>query len=227
MESEIWKDAKGYQGDYSISTMGVIKSMKSGKERILKLNLVSGYYQVCLYLNGKPKNKNIHQLMAETFLGHNPCGFKLVVDHIDTNKLNNCLSNLRIVTSRTNSNRKHLKSTSNFTGVSWHKTTKKWYSSIVIDGKKIHLGYFNNEEDASKYYENALNNHLLRIPIEAKKTNFTSKYKGVSWQKGVNKWYSYIRINGKKKNLGLFNSEIEAYNANQKFANDIIQQHRI
>lgn len=38
----------------------------------------------------------------------------------------------------------------------------------------------------------------------------TSKYKGVSWDKHKKKWGAYIRINGKVKNLGRFDNEIEA-----------------
>lgn len=42
------------------------------------------------------------------------------------------------------------------------------------------------------------------------KAGGSSKYKGVSWQKSRNKWYSQIRINGRCKNLGRYNDEREA-----------------
>lgn len=41
----------------------------------------------------------------------------------------------------------------------------------------------------------------------------SSVYKGVSWNKGCKKWHSYIKHNGLRINLGLFDSEIEAAKA--------------
>lgn len=149
--------------------------------------------------------------MAETFYGHVPCGYELVIDHIDTNPLNNNLDNLRIVPQRVNSNHKHIKSSSKYTGVCWDKMYNKWKSAIYINGKNIHLGVFDNELEASEYYENALKNHLLGLPIEVKRKNHSSKHKGVSWNKNLNKWNVSITINGIKKFLGYFNAEIEAY----------------
>ena len=81
----------------------------------------------------------------------------MVVNHIDLNKKNNNLSNLEIVSNRENSNRKHLKSSSNYTGVSWDKNKRKWQSQIKINNKNIFLGRFNNELEASNAYQKELN----------------------------------------------------------------------
>jgi hypothetical protein len=57
------------------------------KETILKSSLKNNaYLQVSLILNKKIKYINIHQLVAMAFLGHEPNGFKTVVNHIDFNK---------------------------------------------------------------------------------------------------------------------------------------------
>jgi hypothetical protein len=53
--------------------------------------------------------------------------------------------------------------------------------------------------------------------MRIKKTG-TSKYIGVSWFKRDKKWTARIRINNKSKNLGYFNSEIEAANQRDKMA---------
>ena len=212
---EVWKAIAGYEGIYELSKKSELKSLKFGTERILKQTLDGKYYKVNLCLKGNQKRIRVHQLMAETFLGHIPCGMELVVDHIDTNPLNNNLDNLRIVPQRINSNQKHLKSTSKYTGVSLIKNSKKWQCLIQLDGKDKYLGSFDNELEASEYYENALKNHLAGLPIEVKKPNFTSKYKGVSWNKPRNKWIVRICINGKNKHLGLFTNEIDAHNAYQ------------
>jgi len=156
---EVFKKIKGYP-NYKVSNLGYVKSLKFGKERILKRGIGSrGYSTVSLHEDSKQKTKKIHQLVAVAFLNHTPNGHKLVVNHIDFNKLNNNVDNLEIVTARENSNRKHIKSSSKYVGVTWSKKSKKWLSQIEINGKKKHLGLFTNEIEASNKYQGALLNH--------------------------------------------------------------------
>ncbi len=156
---ETWKDIPGYKKLYQVSDRGRVKSMKrkgSHDELILKDALNnSGYLIVSIY-NGKLKTYQIHQLVAMAFLNHIPCGHKRVVDHKDLNKMNNNLNNLRIVTHRENSNRKHLPSSSKYIGVCWDKRANKWRSSIQINGNHKHLGGFDDEKQASMTYQDAL-----------------------------------------------------------------------
>ena len=79
------------------------------------------------------------------------------IDHINGNRLDNRKNNLRIVTSQQNSMNAAVRSdnTSGATGVFWYKTRSKWRVQIVINGKAIHLGYFNNFEDAVKARKDA------------------------------------------------------------------------
>jgi hypothetical protein len=91
-----------------------------------------------------------------SFLGHKPCGYKLVVNHIDFNKLNNNLVNLEIITNRENCNKKHLKSSSKYVGVAWCKASKKWRAMIDINNKSNYLGLYNTELEASNAYQNKL-----------------------------------------------------------------------
>jgi len=157
---EIFKKVKGYP-DYEVSNLGRVKSFKKGEERILKSNPNSGgYLQVNLYKDNKRKGRTIHSLVAEAFLNHTPNGHKLVVNHIDFNPLNNNVNNLEIVTQRKNTNLKHIKSSSIYTGVTWHKKANKWISQIRIKGKKKYLGLFTNELQASNSYQKALKQHL-------------------------------------------------------------------
>ena len=91
---EIWKDIKDYEGHYQVSNLGRVKSIKFGKEIILKqhINIKGGYYYVCLLKNGKHKNYYVHRLVAEAFL---PITDNLPqVNHKDENKLNNSVDNL-------------------------------------------------------------------------------------------------------------------------------------
>jgi len=72
------------------------------------------------------------------------------IDHINHNRSDNRLDNLRVVTNQQNTyNQKRRKTNaSGFTGVGWHKRICKWQSQIQTDGKKICLGYFEKIEDA-------------------------------------------------------------------------------
>jgi hypothetical protein len=161
-KTEQWKDILKFDNKYQISNLGRVKSLNynhTKKPKILKLNQnIHGYKTVSLSINNIKKTYSIQQLVAIAFLNHKNCGFELVVNHIDFNRKNNKLSNLEIITHRENTNRKHLKSTSQYTGVGWHKKICKWQSRIVIKKKIIHLGYFINEIDAHNAYQKALAN---------------------------------------------------------------------
>ena len=152
---EVWKDIPEFES-YQVSNLGNVKSLKYGKERILKKPIgAGGYIQVGIYKNKKCSKRTINQLMAIAFLNHKPCGHKMVVDHIDTNKLNNKLYNLQVITNRKNLS-KDRKGTSKYTGVFLAKGRNKWRAMISINGKQKHLGCFVNEKEAAQAYENEL-----------------------------------------------------------------------
>jgi hypothetical protein len=154
---EEWREIKGYESIYQVSNLGRVKSLKYGKERIMKSSIEgNGYLQLILCKDRKVSARKIHRLVAESFLNHNPCAHKLVVNHKDFNRTNNNLSNLEIISQRENSNKKHLKSSSRFTGVYWHKYSNKWRSSIMINKKQEHLGYFKSEFRAHLAYQSRL-----------------------------------------------------------------------
>ena len=87
-------------------------------------------------------------MVAEAFL-LNP-EKKKCVDHIDNNKHNNKLINLRFGTSQENNMNASLscKNTSGTKGAGWNKKSMKWTAQICINGKVINLGSFINKEDA-------------------------------------------------------------------------------
>ena len=157
MQEEIRKDIPSYEGKYQVSNLGRVKSFCKSKETI-KTNYLdnTGYYVVSICQKNKCIPKKIHQLVAICFHNHTPCNFKLVVDHINGDKLDNRAKNLQIVTNRHNTSKDKKNKTSNYTGVSWHKIHKKWVSSIKINGKSIYLGNFINEYEAHLAYQNKL-----------------------------------------------------------------------
>ena len=100
MGGEVWKDIKGYEKFYQISSTGRIKSLdrldnvgSHHKERILKSCLnTRGYLMVGLYNSGKRHPVNIHKLVTLHFIANPTIGTQ--VNHKDGNKQNNLSSNL-------------------------------------------------------------------------------------------------------------------------------------
>jgi hypothetical protein len=92
---EIFKKIIGYEEIYEISNLGNVNSLRTNK--LIKQHIgLNGYKTVALRKNSddpKPKNYYVHRLLALTFI-ENKSNYP-VVDHIDGNKLNNNLSNLR------------------------------------------------------------------------------------------------------------------------------------
>jgi len=164
---EIFKDVIGYENLYQVSNLGNVKSLNynhTGKQKELSKSVCDkGYYKVSLWLKGIMKTRSVHQLVAESFLNHKPNGYKLVINHINFNKLDNRVVNLEIVTARQNANQKHLQSTSKHVGVCWDKSRNKWKAQIKINGKNKFLGRFNQEIDANNAYQSKLLslNHYL------------------------------------------------------------------
>ncbi|MBN1787090.1 MAG: HNH endonuclease [Sedimentisphaerales bacterium] len=81
-----------------------------------------------------------------------------VVDHKDRNGLNNIRENLRLATIAQNNRNCKKRTTpvsSKYKGVSLYKGYKKWRASIRYDNKYKHLGYFENEIEAAKAYDEA------------------------------------------------------------------------
>lgn len=102
MEEEVWReivsDAGKLEIKYEVSNRGRVKSHAYGKERILKGADVEGYKAVRLRMqNGKVSSKYVHRLVAAYFLNQPTSEHKLVI-HLDYDKTNNKLNNLKWVT---------------------------------------------------------------------------------------------------------------------------------
>ena len=110
-EIEIWRDIPDFEGLYQISNLGRVKSLPRMKKLYSKLVFVpggirrhgmdkDGYCIIPLNKNGKKFIRKIHRLVAQAFIP-NPDN-KEIVDHIDCDRTNNIVSNLRWVTTKEN-----------------------------------------------------------------------------------------------------------------------------
>ena len=111
MDIEIWKDIKGYEGFYQVSTLGRVKSLsrkiwngsgwKTSKEFIMSAPIDSvGYPVVALQAKPRKRYVRVHRLVAETFIP-NPENYR-VVNHLDLDKTNNNVTNLEWCTHKHN-----------------------------------------------------------------------------------------------------------------------------
>jgi hypothetical protein len=118
----------------------------------------NGYNQITIQIKEKKQTvAQVQQLIAAAFLNYKWQGHKNVVDHIDSNKENNSLNNLRVITNRENSSKERTIKSGLPVGVCWDKYRNKYISQIRINNKRIHLGRFNTPEEASNAYQNKLN----------------------------------------------------------------------
>ena len=101
MGKEIWKDIKGYEGLYKVSNQGNVISINNGRNVKREANL-KGYRIINLWKNGIGKMFRVHRLVAKAFIP-NPEG-KPCIDHINGNRSDNRVENLRWVTNKENQN---------------------------------------------------------------------------------------------------------------------------
>lgn len=171
--SEVWKDVKGYETHYEISSYGRLRSKeryapcKGGKTRLVKSALKklfynrNGYFITTLSKEGVLKTFTVHQLVAQAFIPNFIKGMEL--NHIDGDKTNNHVTNLEI--SNPSHNQLHAvrsglvpkRGTSIYQNVSYitnPRAKAKWVGSIRHAGKSCY-GWktFMTEEEAAKHVD--------------------------------------------------------------------------
>lgn len=150
MEEEIWKDIKDYKHLYKISNFGRVYSCMTVRFLQPGVSRIGNYKKVVLYKNGKGITKKIHRLIAEAFIPNpenKPC-----IDHIDGDRLNNSISNLRWATYKENTNNpitlakmKKTKSKKRRNPLSWFKKVCK--PVICIEANML----FSSINEAGRY----------------------------------------------------------------------------
>jgi hypothetical protein len=120
---------------------------KQKRWKKLKQRVVNGYLTVSVYIDKVGYCVLVHRLLMES-LRPDEWNPELQVDHIDGNRMNNSIDNLRMVTLNENIfNNLHF-----VKGYFYNKATGKYHSEINAYGKKYVLGSFNTKEEAREAY---------------------------------------------------------------------------
>src|SRR5687768_6864356 len=99
---ELWRSVAGFP-NYEVSNMGMVRNSLTGRSKTPTL-AASGFLVVNLSVSGRSNVRNVHSLVAETFIGPRP--YSHMVHHKDENQENCAASNLEYVP-MTQRNSKH------------------------------------------------------------------------------------------------------------------------
>lgn len=149
-DEEIWQTVPEF-AKYQVSSFGKVRKIVKDGILLLKLrqHANTGYIQINFSDRSYTKTFSLHRLVAELFIPK-PVGSHLV-DHINRNRQDNTVANLRWCTYTENSRNRTKKKncSSKHLGVSWSKTELKWLARVRVQGKAVRLGGFKKERDAA------------------------------------------------------------------------------
>jgi len=114
----------------------------------------SGYANLSIMVNGEIQWVKLHRFLLQQY-GYSTDNY--LVDHINRNKLDNRMENLRVVSSQQNAwnTSKFSTNTTGYYGVSYDKQSGKYRPCISspIENKTVKLGYYSDKEDAAKVFD--------------------------------------------------------------------------
>lgn len=149
LEGEVWKQIPDFP-NYSVSNEGRVKNVKFN--RLISQHFdKDGYCLAPLSHKGKTKTARVHQLVAKAFIP-NP-DILLVPDHLDLNKANNQVSNLRWATRSQNSQNQLARGIIPYRGVSLIRSNNSFLSQIQHHGRGVNIGWFATTEEAARAYD--------------------------------------------------------------------------
>jgi len=163
MEQEKWLPVVGFEDSYEVSDLGRVRSVtreRPNKHKstaliagfyLIPMKNKSGHLSVKLYKNNSPKQKFIHTLVVESFVGVGLVKKGFVIDHVNNIPSDNRLENLQIITMSLNGRKDRSKGTSNYRWVYFDKTYNRWWFSINVQGKKVRSTRFKTEMEAHEF----------------------------------------------------------------------------
>jgi hypothetical protein len=182
----------------------------AGLEKVLRYDANTGllYWTVHIYRIKKPGDLAGHHNAAGyitvrfdrvNYLAHRIAWYLhtgtdpgvLQVEHVDTDRTNNKIENLRLATALQNSwnKSKRAGTSSQYKGVAFYARHGKWLSQIRANGKTTHLGYFTDELEAHRAY------YLAAVEMHGEFANFgeNSPFNPTDRQFGVTpeEWHTH------------------------------------
>ena len=111
----------------------------------------AGYKVVRLTYKGEHKSYRVHRIVYSLHFGDT----NLLVDHINGDRKDNRIDNLRAVESRINVANQHHPKKSGLKGAYWDKQKGRWLANIKYNYKSVYLGRFDTEQEAHDAYNKA------------------------------------------------------------------------
>lgn len=170
----VYEDGRIYRDEFT-KTVNQFNYSQIQEGVFIKQTIGNNGY-ICFGLKNKSSKKiySSHRIIAEAFL--KDYSEELHVDHIDGNKINNNVSNLRMLTPAENSRafqKKRKNSASKYLGVYKKKlkTKIRWVTRISFNYKIQHIGVFDTEEEAALAY----NQKALELGFAPERLNVIDK----------------------------------------------------
>lgn len=99
----------------------------------------------------KGRNVRYHRIIWVLLNGDIPAGME--IDHIDGNRVNNSITNLRLVSQRENTQNRIEHRNGRLVGCYYDKQRRKWRAQIQVNDKSKSLGRFHTEQEAHEAYK--------------------------------------------------------------------------
>lgn len=207
---------------FTVDETDLSKMQRFGRVWVcFKTKRSAGKYYVHSNLNGG--TVYLHRFLIDA-----PKGIQ--VDHIDGNPLNNCRSNLRIVTDSENKQNRHKldnRNKSGYRGVFWNNQHKKWSAKLQINNKQYHVGHFDDVHEAGQAAAEARRQFMTHAqesqakesladwvkPKKDKTKTSKSGIHGVCYNKQTGRWMAILTKNGESKYIGSYETTEEAAKA--------------
>ena len=143
IDLEILESLLDYNADSGEIKWTYANSKNTNKGKVAGTKLSNKYIRIFIY----GKLYQAHRLAWYMYYGKEP---EYGLDHIDGNKHNKAIDNLRDIPQSGNAKNSSLSkaNSSGFTGVTFMRRSKKWRSRIMVDGSDIHLGFYDDKQKA-------------------------------------------------------------------------------
>lgn len=179
---ETWKDIEGFEGLYSISNTGKIKSFRGKKHGriLLNRNKYGDYLRVVLKKGDMNKTVLIHRVVASHFICEIPKGHH--VHHKDGDKQNNYVTNLEIISPRAHSLITKKENPTMFDGMILHNKLKRSIPVIQLDANMNIVSRYKNSVEAGIATGICIRNiHQVASKTEYKRGLIRKQAGGYKW----------------------------------------------